>query len=59
MGRPRMPKEIERRFWRLIGDGHSTERAAAECLSLPVHPALTQSELEAIVGAVNEVAERG
>jgi len=30
MGRPRMPKEIERRFWRLIGDGHSTERAAAE-----------------------------
>ena len=36
-----------------------TERAAAECLSLPVHPALTQSELEAIVGAVNEVSERG
>ena len=36
-----------------------TERAAAECLSLPVHPALTQSELEAIVDAVNEVSERG
>jgi len=36
-----------------------TERAAAECLSLPVHPALTQSELEAIVDAVNEVVERG
>ena len=29
MGRPRMPKEIERRFWRLIADGSSTERAAA------------------------------
>ena len=30
MGRPRMPKEIERRFWRLIGQGRSTEGAAAE-----------------------------
>jgi IS30 family transposase len=29
MGRPRMPKEIERRFWRLIAEGWSTERAAA------------------------------
>src|SRR3954454_14331380 len=29
-GRPRMPKEFERRFWRLIGQGWSTERAAAE-----------------------------
>src|SRR3954447_10863064 len=29
-GRPRMPKECERRFWRLIGQGWSTERAAAE-----------------------------
>jgi len=29
MGRPRMPKEIERRFWRLIAEGLSTERAAA------------------------------
>src|SRR3954463_8369641 len=29
-GRPRMPKEVERRFWRLIGQGWSTERAAAE-----------------------------
>ena len=36
-----------------------TERAAAECLSLPVHPALTDAELDAIVTAVNEVAERG
>ena len=30
------------------------EKAAAEVLSLPVHPALTQVDLEAIVQAVNE-----
>jgi len=30
MGRLRMPKEFERRFWRLIAEGLSTERAAAE-----------------------------
>ncbi len=30
-----------------------TEKAAAEVLSLPVHPALTQSDLEAVVLAVN------
>jgi IS30 family transposase len=29
-GRPRMPKDCERRFWRLIAQGWSTERAAAE-----------------------------
>src|SRR3954453_3294644 len=29
MGRLRMPKEFERRFWRLIAEGASTERAAA------------------------------
>ncbi|TQN41623.1 helix-turn-helix protein [Blastococcus colisei] len=28
MGRPRMPKEIERRFWRLIAAGSATEQAA-------------------------------
>jgi perosamine synthetase len=31
------------------------ERATAEVLSLPVHPALTQQDLETIVRAVNEV----
>lgn len=31
-----------------------TERAAQEVLSLPVHPALSQADLEAIVSAVNE-----
>ena len=30
-----------------------TERAAAEVLSLPVHPALSQTDLETIVAAVN------
>lgn len=34
------------------------ERAAQEVLSLPVHPALTPSDLEAIVEAVNEFAEQ-
>src|SRR5690242_18160493 len=27
-GRPRMPRDFERRFWRLIGQGWPTERAA-------------------------------
>ncbi len=31
-----------------------TEKAAAEVLSLPVHPALSRADLEAIVAAVNE-----
>jgi dTDP-4-amino-4,6-dideoxygalactose transaminase len=30
-----------------------TEQAAAEVLSLPVHPSLSQQDLETIVGAVN------
>ena len=34
------------------------ERAAAEVLSLPVHPALTQSDLEQIVARVNEFITR-
>ena len=36
-----------------------TERAAAECLSLPVHPALSSADLERIVEAVNAVASAG
>jgi perosamine synthetase len=36
-----------------------TERAAAEVLSLPVHPALTQDDLEQVVAAVNAVAGAG
>ena len=36
-----------------------TERAAREALSLPVHPSLTQGELERIVEAVNTIAGAG
>lgn len=37
----------------------ATERAALECLSLPVHPSLTTNDLERIVTAVNELAGAG
>jgi perosamine synthetase len=36
-----------------------TERAVRECLSLPVHPALNDAQLERIVQAVNTVAKAG
>ncbi|MDQ1288465.1 MAG: perosamine synthetase, partial [Actinomycetota bacterium] len=36
-----------------------TEKAAGEALSLPVHPSLTQAELERIVTAVNTLAKAG
>jgi dTDP-4-amino-4,6-dideoxygalactose transaminase len=36
-----------------------TMKAAAECLSLPVHPSLSQSDLERIVEAVNTLAKAG
>ncbi|AKU16103.1 DegT/DnrJ/EryC1/StrS family aminotransferase [Luteipulveratus mongoliensis] len=36
-----------------------TERAARECLSLPVHPSLSQADLERIVTAVNTLAKAG
>jgi dTDP-4-amino-4,6-dideoxygalactose transaminase len=36
-----------------------TERAAKECLSLPVHPSLSQGDLERIVTAVNTLARAG
>ncbi len=36
-----------------------TERAAAECLSLPVHPALSEADLDRIVTAVNALATAG
>ncbi|MGN6723800.1 MAG: DegT/DnrJ/EryC1/StrS family aminotransferase [Marmoricola sp.] len=37
----------------------NTEQAALECLSLPVHPSVTQSDLERIVTAVNTLAKAG
>lgn len=36
-----------------------TERAAQQCLSLPVHPSLSQEDLERIVAAVNTVVKAG
>jgi len=36
-----------------------TEQVAKQCLSLPVHPSLSQSDLETIVSVVNEVAKAG
>lgn len=36
-----------------------TERAAAECLSLPVHPSLSLGDLERIVTAVNTLTAAG
>ena len=36
-----------------------TERAAKECLSLPVHPSLSEGDLERIVEAVNTLAKAG
>lgn len=40
-------------------DLHETARAAREVVSLPVHPALDQHDLESIVDAVNAVAKAG
>ncbi|WP_322798919.1 DegT/DnrJ/EryC1/StrS family aminotransferase [Thermoflexus sp.] len=47
-------------YQKLGYDGYfpEAERAAKEVLSLPVHPALTPSDLKAIVEAVNEFVER-
>ena len=36
-----------------------TEQVAQECLSLPVHPALSQDDLERIAAAVNTAAKAG
>ena len=36
-----------------------TERAAREVLSLPVHPSLSDDDLDRIVTAVNTVAKAG
>ena len=37
----------------------TTEQVARECLSLPVHPSLTQADLEKIVSVVNVAAKAG
>jgi perosamine synthetase len=41
------------------GDLPETRRAAAEVISLPVHPSLTDGDLERIVAAVNKLAAAG
>lgn len=45
--------------FRVDKDLPETARAAAECLSLPVHPSLSQGDLERIVTAVNTLAKAG
>lgn len=45
--------------FRLSLDLPATERVAATCLSLPVHPNLAQSDLERIVETVNDVVAAG
>ena len=45
--------------FRVQVDLPETERAAAECLSLPVHPSLSQEDLERVVTAVNALAKAG
>lgn len=37
----------------------NTEQAALECLSLPVHPSLSQDDLQRIATAVNTLASAG
>jgi dTDP-4-amino-4,6-dideoxygalactose transaminase len=45
--------------FRLERDLPATEQAAAQVLSLPVHPALSDADLDTIVEAVNAVAKAG
>ncbi|MEE1737644.1 DegT/DnrJ/EryC1/StrS family aminotransferase [Streptomyces sp. BE147] len=40
-----------------VGELPETERAAAEALSIPVHPMLTPQELDRLTATVNEVVE--
>jgi dTDP-4-amino-4,6-dideoxygalactose transaminase len=51
------PTPIHRlQSFNLTLDLPQTELLAKECVSLPIHPSLSQSDLETIVSAVNEVA---
>ena len=45
--------------FRVEVDLPETEQAARECLSLPVHPSLSQGDLERIVSGVNALAKAG
>jgi len=44
--------------FRLKLDLPETEKVIKECVSLPVHPSLTQADLDKIVSVVNEVAAK-
>ena len=44
--------------FRLELDLPETEKVIKECVSLPVHPSLTQADLEKIVSVVNDVASK-
>ena len=51
------PTPIHRlKSFNLTLDLPQTELLAKECVSLPVHPSLSQEDLKTIVSAVNEVA---
>jgi dTDP-4-amino-4,6-dideoxygalactose transaminase len=43
----------------VTADLPETERAARECLSLPIHPSVSQGDLERIVHAVNTLSKAG
>lgn len=45
--------------FRVETDLPQTETAARECLSLPVHPSLSERDLERIVSSVNELVKAG
>ncbi|MCL2849857.1 MAG: DegT/DnrJ/EryC1/StrS family aminotransferase [Micrococcales bacterium] len=45
--------------FQVTADVPETEKAAAQVLSLPVHPSLSQGDLDRIVEAVNTVAKAG
>ncbi|MDN5794457.1 MAG: DegT/DnrJ/EryC1/StrS family aminotransferase [Intrasporangium sp.] len=45
--------------FQVAADLPETERAAAQCLSLPVHPSVSPADLERIVTAVNALAGAG
>ena len=45
--------------FRVTKDLPETDRRSAECLSLPVHPSLSEHDLERIVEAVNALAKAG
>jgi len=54
-----IPVHLQKVYRDMNYDGHlaEAEQASQEVLSLPVHPGLSQADLETIVSAVNELCE--